>query len=828
MSDHVLPTAEKVRARSRVLDCLVSIPAMLVIVSYLQAMLHLRFVSRYLVAKQEGQADERTCRDAFSSVISLPRSLMQFSMGQWMVATAFIPVVSWAIGLGHWGFDHRLLVLLLSGFLGGIVSSAFIYFGAKEMMMETRAELAADISDPEVRAALVRPTSISSKVRLVVVGSVVATAVLSVSLAHSRLARGVENEGLKWQARVLEVVEADLGGWPLEVAIEMSIPDDRMLRYPIEIEWVDIEARAADVDEATAALHESIRVALAADQTRGRMAGGLHPDRIVWRQVEDGRILSARAKGSAYAGGDNGFPAYLLAAILFAGAVALYVAQLVAGEFKRGAQALTEEAGRLAGGDLRPGRAWEAEDEMGVLARSFEQMAASLRSTVGRVSEAADRVDSTASEISAVSQSVGVASADQVRRIQQANELMIEIKDQVAGVSTSARELNDSVEESSSSILELGAASDELNDTASLLSGKVEEVSGSIEQMVRSVKQVSATTEHVSQAAGDTSSSMEEMASAMRVVDTNAELTANLSRDVVNLAETGQQKVSQTIAGMQAISDATEAAERVIHGLGDRAKEIGGILDVIDDVADETNLLALNAAIIAAQAGEHGRAFSVVADEIKELADRVLASTKEIGGLIRSVQAESENAIGAIEAGSQSVASGVELSAEAGTALEEITRASRESGMRISDIVSAVREQTKATVHVVSLMEGVRDGVEQISVAGSEQDRGNEVVYRSAVTMKDVAQQVRRTTEEQSRGFGQINISIETVRGTVESINHSLGEQTSANSQVASFLEQVFEGTRSNEEAARRMDESMRDLLAQAEALREDVAKFKL
>ena len=152
-------------------------------------------------------------------------------------------------------------------------------------------------------------------------------------------------------------------------------------------------------------------------------------------------------------------------------------------------------------------------------------------------------------------------------------------------------------------------------------------------------------------------------------------------------------------------------------------------MDVIDDVADETNLLALNAAIIAAQAGEQGKAFSVVADEIKELADRVLASTKEIGGLIRAVQEEGSNAIGAIEKGASSVALGVDLSAEAGESLEEITRASRQSGTRIAGIVSAVREQAKAASHVVELMERVRGGVEQIRAAAAEQDRGNEVVH---------------------------------------------------------------------------------------------------
>jgi methyl-accepting chemotaxis protein len=314
----------------------------------------------------------------------------------------------------------------------------------------------------------------------------------------------------------------------------------------------------------------------------------------------------------------------------------------------------------------------------------------------------------------------------------------------------------------------------------------------------------------------------------MRAVDTTAELAADLSAEVVESGASGQAKVSQTIAGMDAIREATDAAESVIRGLGARATEIGAILDVIDDVADETNLLALNAAIIAAQAGEHGRAFSVVADEIKELADRVLVSTKEIGGLIRGVQDESANAIEAIEQGSRSVADGVDLSAQAGTSLEEITRASRESGSRMSEIVAAVREQTKAATHVVSLMERVRGGVEQIGNAGAEQDRGHEVVYRSAATMREVAQQVRRTTGEQSRGFGRIRESVEGVSEAAEQIDAALREQSDATRQVMEFLEQVAAGTRGTDSAGEDLNVAQQALGHQADSLRQEVAKFRL
>jgi methyl-accepting chemotaxis protein len=284
----------------------------------------------------------------------------------------------------------------------------------------------------------------------------------------------------------------------------------------------------------------------------------------------------------------------------------------------------------------------------------------------------------------------------------------------------------------------------------------------------------------------------------------------------------------QAIEGMEAIREATETAERVIRNLGSRTREIGAIVDVIDDVADETNLLALNAAIIAAQAGEHGKAFSVVADEIKDLAERVLASTKEIGGLISAVQAESSRATSAIEQGTALVASGVERSAEAGMALEAITKASRESGTRMAGIVVAVQAQAQAAGHVVELMEKVRGGVEQIREASVEQDRGHGVVRQSSVTMREVAQQVRGTTEEQARGSSRIRESIEGVREAVEQINGALQEQSQACASALAELEAVQTRTRSNEEATRTMDGVTQALLGFASSLKAEVGRFRL
>ncbi|MEN8161147.1 MAG: methyl-accepting chemotaxis protein, partial [Myxococcota bacterium] len=353
------------------------------------------------------------------------------------------------------------------------------------------------------------------------------------------------------------------------------------------------------------------------------------------------------------------------------------------------------------------------------------------------------------------------------------------------------------------------------------------EVSGSIDQMVRSVTHVGEHTQVLGEATLETSSSLSQMTESMRSVDGHAVETARLSGRVVELADEGRAHVQRTGDGMEAIRSATDSARQAIEELSERVAGIGKIVDVIDDVADETNLLALNAAIIAAQAGDQGRAFSVVADEIKDLADRVLSSTKEIAAQIRAVQDESANVAEAIRGGADRVHEGVALSAGAGAALEQITAAARDCGERTEEIVSAVRDQARATSHVGVLMERVNARVGDIRAAGVEQSRANEVVTRGSVVMRDVAHQTLRTTEEQAHGSASIRDGMEAVRDVVERIHRALREQSEACGEAASFLEQIHTRTHAHEEAARQLESATSALSHEASALRADLQQFR-
>ncbi len=754
---------------------------------------------------------------AFAATIGIGREVLRNSLLLWPLSALAVAVAMRLLEPSVSVLDG--LTLLAAGSFAAVFSLPAVSFLIQREVAPIRRHLALAIDDPDRRASAVRGVAIGVRLQ----GTVLVTTLIPVfamlCVAHREVATAVDSFAHARQQEWLATAAGAVGRGVTPAGAPVSPTAGRWL-------LLDDGGRTLAAGGASAAaLDPAALGSLAAETGSGRTGSEL----FAWQRVApEGPVLVALLPTHALGAGPGALSVELAMLLATGLVLACSAAWLMGREIGRGIAALRVEAGRIAAGDLSRPEVFESDDELGELARAFDRMRHALRETVARVAQAADRVDHAAAELGAVGSAVATAAGEQERAITQARESTDTVQEQAGGITASAQELSASVEESSSSILEMGAAGEELSQTASLLSGKVDEVSTSIEQMIRSVTGMARNVDGLSDAALETQSSVDEMAGSMREVNTNAAETARLSAQVVSVAEGGREKVQETIAGMEAIRDATDTVEQVIRGLGGRAKEIGAIVDVIDDVADETNLLALNAAIIAAQAGEHGRAFSVVAEEIKELADRVMASTKEIGSLIRSVQDESSAAIAAIERGSASVWTGVERSAEAGESLEAITRTARESGQRIAEIVHAVQEQARAADHVRGLMDRVRVSIDQLRHATGEQEQGNEVVLRGTSTMRDVAQQVHRTTEEQARGGNQIRSGIEVVRQAVERIDQALQDQAAACRQSAAFMGRVSDAARANHEAAAQAEHSAGELRAAAGTLREEIQRFRL
>lgn len=199
----------------------------------------------------------------------------------------------------------------------------------------------------------------------------------------------------------------------------------------------------------------------------------------------------------------------------------------------------------------------------------------------------------------------------------------------------------------------------------------------------------------------------EEMNATVTEVAKNASNAANFSMHANELASKGDKIINDTIIEMQNISKSVEGVAKVVESLGKSSAEIGEIVSLIDDIADQTNLLALNAAIEAARAGEQGRGFAVVADEVRKLAERTTTSTSEISRMIEAIQLDTQKAVTSMEGERQEVERGVVLAREAGKVLQEIVGGSQKVTDMISGIATAAEEQSHASVEISSNVETI-------------------------------------------------------------------------------------------------------------------------
>jgi methyl-accepting chemotaxis protein len=187
----------------------------------------------------------------------------------------------------------------------------------------------------------------------------------------------------------------------------------------------------------------------------------------------------------------------------------------------------------------------------------------------------------------------------------------------------------------------------------------------------------------------------------------NAKAATQTSVEATQAAVKGGTAVAETIKGMQRIRATVQSTGKKIKGLGERSLEIGAIIEVISEIATQTNMLALNAAIEAARAGEHGKGFAVVADEVRKLAERAARATKDITGLIKGIQVETSEAVTVMEAGTREVEEGTKLADQAGAALREIEQIVKQTSNLMTDITRAAGDHVKSTESVVHTMDNI-------------------------------------------------------------------------------------------------------------------------
>ena len=249
--------------------------------------------------------------------------------------------------------------------------------------------------------------------------------------------------------------------------------------------------------------------------------------------------------------------------------------------------------------------------------------------------------------------------------------------------------------------------------------------------------------EHQADATSSMAAAVEELSVSIDQVEESAATARLITLESTERSNTGANVIHQAVEEMHHIAESVTATANSIRGLEDEANQISGIVNVIKEIADQTNLLALNAAIEAARAGEQGRGFAVVADEVRKLAERTSKATLEIGSMIGKIQEGTKTATVGMEAGVARVEVGVTLASRAGTEIEQMQDASKRISQASDAISHSLKEQAAATRDIASRVEKISQGTDEITAASRQTSGAAAELEKLAANLGQIAAKFR-------------------------------------------------------------------------------------
>ena len=374
---------------------------------------------------------------------------------------------------------------------------------------------------------------------------------------------------------------------------------------------------------------------------------------------------------------------------------------------------------RMSSGDYTERLVESTHDEIGDLSRQMNVMMDSTRDLIGRILDASNNVSQAAAELSSSAVQMAKGTEEQSSATDETSSTMVQIAAQIDQVSRSAQELASNVDETATVIQQMGSSSDQVASNADELVASVEETAATIEQMTASIQAI---------------------ANKVKVVD-------EVSHKAAQIADEGGQELS-----------------RVISGIGQSGQSIGKIIRIIEEIADQTNLLAVNAAIEAARAGDVGRGFAVVAEEVRRLAERSVESTREIAQVVEAVQSDTGQA--------------VELTS---SVLRQIVEAVTQSSALVNEAHLSTQEHTRGAQQVLDTTNSMHEVTRQLALSAKQQADHAKGIMQSVDVMTKMTQQVADATVEQKRGGDMVVKAIEQIAAVAQqnlSATQQLSETT--------------------------------------------------
>lgn len=527
----------------------------------------------------------------------------------------------------------------------------------------------------------------------------------------------------------------------------------------------------------------------------------------------------------------NGNSRLIIILFLIVGFLSIVIVNIAASRLLvRPVRLVQGQAARLAEGDFA---AVDEEKltvggEIGDLVQAIRKMAGSLRMMIVDITSSSNALGTVSESLQETSGRVASLAQNQVDDVANTSAAVIRIGESVSQVGRQMERVSATSEEITTSVLEQAASNEEIAQNIDNLSVSAEHVNSSIIQIASNISQISESVNVLKGESDVTASSVAEMESSIRQVMQGAKDTVEIASTVHSDAEAGHKAVADSINGMQRIKSSSQVASKSIKSFSDKAENIGTILSVINNLADETNLLALNAAIIAAQAGEHGRGFAVVADQIKELADQTSLSTREIVDIIDGVKGESRNAVTAIIETEKSIIEGETLSTQSGEMLQKIVDGVRQVVTEMERISSATTEQVNGSSLIRATTDNVSDMVQQIVKAINEQEKGSNTIIQASERVSDLVGQINISIHEQSQAGRAVASGMQDVNSMIQKVFSACEEQTAESRQIATAVDSIKTSAQHSLDSTTVVNEATGTLEEQVRLLLKAVGRFNL